>query len=123
MKNALQLAYAYYEKAGRAPEELMQDAAFQDVAVLSPGLVLLARRVNSHAPFEHIINIRHAFAPHECDAWHLHFIAGNPKLLLPWRRKICSLPWILTQHGKRGVAKLTRLSTVQFCRVLGAGGR
>ncbi len=122
MKNALLLAYDYYEKAGRSPADLAHDAAFQDVAVLRPELVLLARRVNSAAPFIHIVNVRHTFDPQVCDAWHLHFLAGDVRLLLRLRREICSLPWILTQHGKRGDGRLMRLSTARFCRILGARG-
>ena len=30
------------------------------------------------------------------------FLAGDVRELLAYKREILSLPWILTQHGKRG---------------------
>ena len=60
------------------------------------------------------------FEPVRCDAWHLHFLAGDVRELLAYKREILSLPWILTQHGKRGDGRLVKLPASRFCRLLGA---
>ncbi len=118
MNDAMELTRAYYRAAGRSEADIMRDAAAQDVAVLSKPLVLMARRVKRCAPLGRIIDLARRFNPQECDAWHLHFIAGDIKMLLAWKKEICSLPWILTQHGKRGDGRLVCLSTQRFCRAL-----
>ena len=100
--NALSAAAAYYLAAGRREEEMDEDGRCQDVYVRTPELVLMARRVDSSAPFGRIIDVRCRFEPERCDAWHLHFLAGEVRELLTYEREILSLPWILTQHGKRG---------------------
>ena len=74
--NALSAAAAYYLAAGRREEELDEDGRCQDVYVRTPELVLMARRVDSSAPFGRIIDVRCRFEPERCDAWHLHFLAG-----------------------------------------------
>lgn len=118
--NALSTAAAYYRAAGRRAEEMVEDGRHQDVCVLTPELVLMARRVDSSAPFCLIVNVRCRFEPERCDAWHLHFLAGDVRKLLSYEREILSLPWILTQHGKRGDGRLVKLSSSRFCRLLGA---
>lgn len=104
--NALSAAAAYYLAAGRREEEMDEDGRCQDVYVRTPELVLMARRVDSSAPFGRIIDVRCRFEPERCDAWHLHFLAGEVRELLTYEREILSLPWILTQHGKRGDGRL-----------------
>lgn len=59
----------------------------QDVYVRTPELVLMARRVDSSAPFGRIIDVRCRFEPERCDAWHLHFLAGEVRELLTYERK------------------------------------
>lgn len=118
--NALSAAVSYYLAAGRRMEEMEEDGRHQDVCVLTPGLVLMARRVDSAAPFCRIVDVRSRFDPERCDAWHLHFLAGDVRNLLAYEREILSLPWILTQHGKRGDGRLAKLSSARFCRLLGA---
>lgn len=118
MKNAMELAEAYYYSAGRTPRHLEEDGLCQDVWVRSPGLVLMARRVESSAPAAQILDVHVRFPRRQCDAWHVHFLSGDVRLLLPWEREILSLPWILTQHGKRGDGRLMKLSSSQFCRLL-----
>ncbi len=114
----MELTRAYYRAAGRSEADIARDAAAQDVVVLSKGLVLMARRVRRDAPLEQIIDLARRFNPQDCDAWHLHFIAGDIKMLLAWKKEICSLPWILTQHGKRGDGRLISLRTKRFCHAL-----
>ena len=109
--NALSAAAAYYLAAGRREEEMDEDGRCQDVYVRTPELVLMARRVDSSAPFGRIIDVRCRFEPERCDAWHLHFLAGEVRELLTYEREILSLPWILTQHGKRGDGRLMKLSS------------
>ena len=87
-----------------------EDGRRQDVYVRTPELVLMARRVD----------VRFRFEPVRCDAWHLHFLAGDVRELLAYKREILSLPWILTQHGKRGDGRLVKLTASRFCRLLGA---
>lgn len=118
--NALSAAARYYLAAGRRAEEMEEDGRHQDVCVLTPQLVLMARRVDSRAPFCRIVDIRCRFRPERCDAWHLHFLAGEVRSLLSYEREILSLPWILTQHGKRGDGRLAKLSSARFCRLLAA---
>lgn len=118
--NAFSAAVSYYLAAGRRAEEMEEDGRHQDVCVLTPGLVLMARRVDSAAPFCRIVDVRSRFDPERCDAWHLHFLAGDVRNLLAYEREILSLPWILTQHGKRGDGRLAKLSSARFCRLLGA---
>ena len=96
MKNAIELAEAYYRAAGRTVLHMEEDGLRQDVYIRMPGLVLLARRVDSSAPVAQI--------------------------LLQYEREILSLPWILTQHGKRGDGRLVKLSSSRFCRLLKACG-
>ena len=96
--NALSAAFSYYLAAGRRVEE-MED---------------------SSAPFGKIVDVRFRFEPVWCDAWHLHFLAGDVRELLAYKREILSLPWILTQHGKRGDGRLVKLPASRFCRLLGA---
>lgn len=116
--NALSAAVRYYLAAGRCAEEMEEDGLHQDVCVLTPQLVLMARRVDSRAPFCRIVDVRCRFRPERCDAWHLHFLAGEVRNLLAYEREILSLPWILTQHGKRGDGRLAKLSSARFCRLL-----
>lgn len=118
--NALSAAVRYYLAAGRRAEEMEEDGLHQDVCVLTPQLVLMARRVDSRAPFCRIVDVRCRFRPERCDAWHLHFLAGEVRNLLAYEREILSLPWILTQHGKRGDGRLAKLSSARFCRLLAA---
>lgn len=118
--NALSAAVRYYLAAGRCAEEMEEDGRHQDVCVLTPQLVLMARRVDSRAPFSRIVDVRCRFSPERCDAWHLHFLAGEVRNLLAYEREILSLPWILTQHGKRGDGRLAKLSSARFCRLLAA---
>ena len=118
--NALSAAAAYYLAAGRREEEMDEVGRCQDVYVRTPELVLMARRVDSSAPFGRIIDVRCRFEPERCDAWHLHFLAGEVRELLTYEREILSLPWILTQHGKRGDGRLMKLSSSRFCRLLAA---
>ena len=47
-------------------------------------------------------------------------LAGDVRELLAYKREILSLPWILTQHGKRGDGRLVKLPASRFCRLLGA---
>lgn len=117
--NALSAAAAYYRAAGRRAEEMEEDGRHQDVCVFTPELVLMARRVDSAAPFGRIVNVRCRFEPDRCDAWHLHFLAGDVRKLLSYEREMLSLPWILTQHGKRGDGRLVKFSSSRFCRLLG----
>ncbi|MDR3815383.1 MAG: hypothetical protein Q3X76_05235, partial [Akkermansia sp.] len=98
--NALSAAFSYYLAAGRRVEEMEEDGCRQDVYVRTPELVLMARRVDSSASFGKIVDVRFRFEPVRCDAWHLHFLAGDVRELLAYKREILSLPWILTQHGK-----------------------
>lgn len=116
--NALSAAVSYYLAAGRKAEDMEEDGCLQDVYVHTPGLVLMARRVDSSSPVSHIIDVRRRFKPEQCDAWHLHFLAGDAAGLLPYEGEILSLPWILTQHGKRGDGRLVKLSSSRFCRLL-----
>ncbi|MBT8778829.1 hypothetical protein [Akkermansia muciniphila] len=118
--NALSAAVRYYLAAGRCAEEMEEDGLHQDVCVLTPQLVLMARRVDSRAPFCRIVDVRCRFRPERCDAWHLHFLAGEVRNLLAYEREILSLPWILTQHGKRGDGRLAKLPSARFCRLLAA---
>lgn len=118
--NALSAAAAYYLTAGRRVEEMEEDGRHQDVCVFTPQLVLMARRVDSAAPFCRIVDVRCRFMPERCDSWHLHFLAGKVRNLLSYEREILSLPWILTQHGKRGDGRLAKLSSARFCRLLAA---
>lgn len=118
--NALSAALYYYLAAGRRAEDMEEDGRCQDVYIRTPELVLMARRVESCAPFSSIVDVRRRFDPERCDAWHLHFLAGNVRKLLPYEPEILSLPWILTQHGKRGDGRLVKLSSSRFCRLLGA---
>lgn len=118
--NALSAAARYYLGAGRRAEEMEEDGRHQDVCVLTPQLVLMARRVDSRAPFRRIVDVHCRFRPERCDAWHLHFLAGEVRNLLAYEREILSLPWILTQHGKRGDGRLAKLSSARFCRLLAA---
>ena len=97
-----------------------EDGRRQDVYVRTPELVLMARRVDSSASFGKIVDVRFRFEPVRCDAWHLHFLAGDVRELLAYKREILSLPWILTQHGKRGDGRLVKLTASRFCRLLGA---
>lgn len=117
--NALSAAARYYLAAGRRAEEMEEDGRHQDVC-LTPELVLMARRVDSRAPFCRIVDVRCRFRPERCNAWHLHFLAGKVRNLLAYEREILSLPWILTQHGKRGDGRLAKLSSARFCRLLAA---
>ena len=117
--NALFAAASYYLAAGRKVEEMEEDGRFQDVYIRTPKLVLMARRVDSSAPFGKIVDVRFRFEPGRCDAWHLHFLAGDVRELLAYEREILSLPWILTQHGKRGDGRLVKLPASRFCRLLG----
>ena len=119
-KNALSAAVAYYLAAGRRAEEMEEDGGHQDVCVLTPQLVLMARRVDSAAPFCRIVDVRCRFKPERCDAWHLHFLAGDIGNLLSYEQEILSMPWILTQHGKRGDGRLAKLSSARFVRKLKA---
>ncbi|WP_302013889.1 hypothetical protein [uncultured Akkermansia sp.] len=116
--NALSAAVSYYLNAGRKAEDMEEDGRHQDVCIRTPELVLMARRVDSSAPFRRIVDVCCRFAPEQCDAWHLHFLAGDVRKLLSYERDILSLPWILTQHGKRGDGRLVKLSSVRFCRLL-----
>lgn len=118
--NALSAAARYYLGAGRRAEEMEEDGRHQDVCILTPELVLMARRVDSRASFCRIVDVRCRFRPERCDAWHLHFLAGEVRNLLSYEREILSLPWILTQHGKRGDGRLAKLSSARFCRLLAA---
>lgn len=118
--NALSAAVRYYLAAGRRAEEMEEDGRHQDVCVLTPQLVLMARRVDSRAPLCRIVDVRCRFRPERCDAWHLHFLAGEVRNLLAYEREILSLPWILTQHGKRGDGRLAKLPSARFCRLLAA---
>lgn len=118
--NALSAAVSYYLAAGRTAQEMEEDGLHQDVCIRTPDLVLMARRVDSSAPFHRIVDVRCRFDRERCDAWHLHFLAGNVRNLLSYEGEIRSLPWILTQHGKRGDGRLVRLSSSRFCRLLGA---
>ena len=119
-KNALSAAAAYYLAAGRKAEEMEEDGCHQDVCVLTPQLVLMARRVDSAASFRQIVDVRCRFEPERCDAWHLHFLAGDIGNLLSYEQEILSMPWILTQHGKRGDSRLVKLSSARFVRKLKA---
>lgn len=121
--NALSAAVSYYRAAGRRAEEMEEDGRCQDVYIRTPELVMMARKVDSSAPFGRIIDVRCRFEPERCDAWHLHFLAGKTRVLLDYERDILSLPWILTQHGKRGDGRLVKLSSSRFCRLLGAAAR
>lgn len=121
--NALSAAVSYYLAAGRRKEDMDEDGRRQDVYIRIPELVLMARRVDSTAPAGHIIDVRCRFDPERCDAWHLHFLAGEVRELLSYEGEILSLPWILTQHGKRGDGRLMKLSSSRFCRLLGASAR
>lgn len=116
--NALSAAVSYYLAAGRRAEEMEEDGRRQDVYIRTPELVLMARRVESSASFRRIVDVRCRFDPERCDAWHLHFLAGEVRKLLSYEREILSLPWILTQHGKRGDGRLMKLSSSRFCRLL-----
>lgn len=118
--NAIEQTVAYYRSARRSKNAIVEDARYQDVFVYTPELVLMARRVNSNASPEQIIDVRVRFPRHECDAWYLHFLAGNVESLGIWVKDICSLPWILTQHGKRGDSRLTKLDSQRFCRMMNA---
>ena len=118
--NALFAAASYYLAAGRKVEEMEEDGRFLDVYIRTPKLVLMARRADSSAPFGKIVDVRFRFEPGRCDAWHLHFLAGDVRELLAYEREILSLPWILTQHGKRGDCRLVKLPASRFCRLLGA---
>ena len=122
MKNAIELAEAYYRAAGRTVLHMEEDGLRQDVYIRMPGLVLLARRVDSSAPVAQILNPHFRFPRRRCDAWHLHFLSGDASLLLQYEREILSLPWILTQHGKRGDGRLVKLSSSRFCPLLKACG-
>ena len=121
--NALSAAAAYYLSAGRKAEEMEEDGRHQDVYIRTPELVLMARRVDSSAPEPHIIDVRFRFTPEQCDAWHLHFLAGDVKRLLDYERDILSLPWILTQHGKRADGRLMKLRSFRFFRLLKGCGK
>lgn len=121
--NALSAAASYYRAAGRRVEEMEEDGRCQDVYIRTPELVMMARKVDSSAPFRRIVDVRCRFEPERCDAWHLHFLAGQARELLVYEREILSLPWILTQHGKRGDGRLVKLSSSRFCRLLGASER
>lgn len=123
MKNALELARAYYAAAGRKAKEMEEDGRHQDVFIHTPELVLMARRVDSSSPLFRVIDVRFRFAPERCDAWHLHFLAGEAELLLRHEREILSLPWLLTQHGKRRDGRLVKLASARFCRLLRARSR
>lgn len=91
-----------------------EDGRLQDVYIRTPELVLMARRVDSAAPFGKVVDVRFRFEPGRCDAWHLHFLAGDVRELLAYKREILSLPWILTQHGKRGDGRLVKLPASRF---------
>lgn len=116
--NAVELAEAYYLAAGRSVLEMQADGICQDVFVCTPALVLMARKVDSSAPVCRIIAVSVNFPPEKCDAWHLHFLAGDMRELLRYEPVILSMPWILTQHGKRGDGRLVKLSAARFCRHL-----
>ena len=122
MKNAIELAEAYYRAAGRTVLHMEEDGLRQDVYIRTRCLVLLARRVDSSAPVAQILNLHFRFPRRRCDDWHLHFLSGDASLLLQHEREIVSLPWILTQHGKRGDGRLVKLSSSRFCRLLKACG-
>lgn len=121
--NALSAAVSYYLAADRRKEDMDEDGRCQDVYIRTPELVLMARRVDSTAPFGRIVDVRCRFDPERCDAWHLHFLAGKVRELLSYEQEILSLPWILTQHGKRGDRRLVKLSSSRFCRLMGASAR
>ena len=55
--NALSAAFSYYLAAGRRVEEMEEDGRRQDVYVRTPELVLMARRVDSSAPFGKIVGL------------------------------------------------------------------
>ena len=118
----IELAEAYYRAAGRTVLHMEEDGLRQDVYIRTRCLVLLARRVDSSAPVAQILNLHFRFPRRRCDAWHLHFLSGDASLLLQHEREILSLPWILTQHGKRGDGRLVKLSSSRFCRLLKACG-
>ena len=118
--SALSAAARYYLAAGRRKEEMEEDGHHQDVCVFTPQLVLMARRVDSSASFRQIVDVRCRFEPERCDAWHLHFLAGDIGNLLSYEQEILSMPWILTQHGKRGDSRLVKLSSARFVRKLKA---
>ena len=123
--NALSAAFSYYLAAGRRVEEMEEDGRLQDVYIRTPELVLMARRVDSAAPFGKVVDVRFRFEPGRCDAWHLHFLAGDVRELLAYKREILSLPWILTQHGKRGDGRLVKLPASRVLPSAGSicGGR
>lgn len=102
-----------------------EDGRRQDVYVRTPELVLMARRVDSSAPFGKIVDVRFRFEPVWCDAWHLHFLAGDVRELLAYKREILSLPWILTQHGKRGGREIGKITCFPVLPSAGSvcGGR
>ena len=68
MKNAIELAEAYYRAAGRTVLHMEEDGLRQDVYIRMPGLVLLARRVDSSAPVAQILNPHFRFPRRRCDA-------------------------------------------------------
>lgn len=119
-QDAVALAESYYLAAGRTRADMEQDCALMDVCIRTPLLVLMARLVESAAPAPLVVNINHRFSKERCDAWHLHFVAGQAPRLLDYERLILMQPWILTQHGKRGDGRLVKLSSARFCRLLKA---
>ena len=118
--NALSAAFSYYLAAGRRVEEMEEDGRLQDVYIRTPELVLMARRVDSAAPFGKVVDVRFRFEPGRCDAWHLHFLAGDVRELLAYKREILSLAWFLSLDGMRGDGRLVKLPASRFCRLLGA---
>lgn len=80
--DAREMTRSYYAWAGRSAEKDFLLHLERGVLVNESGLVLMARPVFSRDFRAHIINPEYSYDEKGCDAWFIHFMAGNP-LLVP----------------------------------------
>lgn len=107
--NAIEEAVEYYSASGRYLDVDRYLHEVSGVCVWSPELVLMARPVVSGAPLRFIVDPAHVFPVGRCDAWHVHYAAGDLARVADVLGLAGLFPWVTFQRCFRGDGRLHKM--------------
>jgi hypothetical protein len=122
MMNAIEETLAYYSDSGRYLDVDRYLHERSGVCVWSPELVLMARPVVSGAPLRYVVDPEHVFPVDACDAWHIHYAAGDLSGVADVLGLAGMFPFVTFQRCFRGDERLHKVDG-QRCIFYFCGGR
>ncbi|MDH3068833.1 hypothetical protein QET40_06850 [Akkermansia sp. N21169] len=109
MMNAIEETLAYYSDSGRHPDVDRYLHERSGVCVWSPEMVLMARPVDSGAPLRYVTDPAHGFPVDKCDAWHIHYAAGDLSGVSDVLMLSRMFRWVTFQRCFRGDGRLHKV--------------